>query len=129
MADKQTTRPHGDGPGHGSGHSDRPLQRPDEIGRPNAPGVPGAGASDAEVTLAMSDLIADDRGEIVFFNDSDLRRLVVTSDAAVVAEGRSGAHRTSAGEDVGGFSYVTFDNGVTLYFRAGLDLVVRAASA
>lgn len=128
MADKQTIRPHGGGPGHGSGGSDRPLERTDRPGGPNAPG-PVAGATDAEVTLAMRDLIADDQGEIVFFNDSNLRRLVVTSDAAVVAEGRSGAHRTSGGEDVGGFGFVTFDNGVTLYFQAGLDLVVRAAGA
>jgi hypothetical protein len=83
----------------------------------------------AEVALAMSDLIADDQGEIVLFNDSAVRRLVVTTDATVVADGRSGAHRTSAGEAVGGFSFVTFDNGVTLYYQAGLDLVVRADPA
>jgi hypothetical protein len=28
------------------------------------------------------------------------------------------------GEDVSGFSYITFDNGVTLYYPAGLDLIL-----
>jgi hypothetical protein len=122
MVDKQTTRPHGDGPGQGDGRSDRAF---DQARRLQPDPVDAGGLDAAEVALAMSDLIADDQGEVVLFNDSDLRRLVVTTDAEVVAEGRSGAHRTSAGEDVDGFSFVTFDNGVTLYYQAGLDLAVR----
>ncbi|MEM7022478.1 MAG: hypothetical protein AAF637_07760 [Pseudomonadota bacterium] len=89
-----------------------------------AGGIGGAGV--AEVLLAMSDLIADDQGEIVFFNDSNARRLVVSTNAAVVAEGQSGRHRTSAGEDVSGYRFVAFDSGVKLYYQSGLDLVVRA---
>jgi len=81
----------------------------------------------AEVELAMSDLLADANGEVVFFNDSDLRRLVIATDAAVVGDGRAGAHRTAAGQDVSGFRFVTFDNGLTLYYQAGLDVVVRGA--
>jgi hypothetical protein len=63
----------------------------------------------------------------VFFNDSDLRRLAIATDAAVVADGRAGPHRTAAGHAVGGFRFLTFDNGITLYCPAGLDVVVRAA--
>jgi hypothetical protein len=64
----------------------------------------------------------------VFFNDSDLRRLAVTTEAAVVADGRASSHRTAAGEDVSGFRFLTFDNGLTLYFRPDLDVVVRPDS-
>ena len=44
----------------------------------------------------------------------------------MVSNGRAGAHRTAAGQDVTGFRYLTFDNGVTLYYQSGLDVVVRA---
>ena len=92
---------------------------------PALAGTPAAMA--AEVELAMSDLLADANGEVVFFNDSDLRQLAIATDAAVVADGRAGAHRTAAGQDVTGFRFVTFDNGLTLYYQAGLDVVVRGA--
>jgi hypothetical protein len=90
----------------------------------------GAGATTAmtaEIELAMSDLVADADGEVVFFNDSGLRRLSIATDAAVVADGRAGAHRTAAGQDVSGLRFMTFDNGLTLYYQAGLDVVVRRA--
>jgi hypothetical protein len=85
-------------------------------------------APGAEFELALSDLVGDDQGEVVFFNDSDLRRLAVTTEAAVVADGRASSHRTAAGEDVSGFRFLTFDNGLTLYFRPDLDVVVRPDS-
>lgn len=87
-----------------------------------ARGAPGALA--AEVVLTMADLQADANGEIVFFNDSDFRRLAIRTDAAVIADGRSGTHRTAAGYEVGGFRFVRFDNGLILYYEGGLDLVV-----
>ncbi|NJO38102.1 MAG: hypothetical protein HC871_11430 [Rhizobiales bacterium] len=42
----------------------------------------------------------------------------------MIASGRAATHRTSAGEDVSGFNYVTFENGLTLYFEEGLDLLL-----
>ena len=45
-----------------------------------------AAAEPADVELAMADLISDDNGEIVLFNDSGLRSLILRTDAAVVAE-------------------------------------------
>jgi hypothetical protein len=87
-------------------------------------------ASDvAEVELALADLVSDARGEIVFYNDSGFRSLAVRTDRAVVDEGRAGAHVTAAGEDVSGFKFVTFDNGLTLYFEAGLDLILLSAGS
>ena len=78
--------------------------------------------SGAELTLA--DLVSDENGEIVFFNDSGFRTLSIETDAEVVSKGKATTHSTAAGEDVSGFSYVTFGNGLTLYFEDGLDLLL-----
>lgn len=84
----------------------------------------GAVAGAAEVELALTDLVSDANGEVVIFNDSGFRTLALHTDAAVVADGRVGAHVTAGGEDVSGFNYVTFENGMTVYFQEGLDLIV-----
>jgi hypothetical protein len=70
------------------------------------------------------DLVSDANGEVVLFNDSGLRSLALGVDAAVVAEGKSGRHVTAAGEDVSGYRYMAFDNGVKLFFRPELELVL-----
>ena len=86
--------------------------------------VPPARTAPAGAELALADLISDDNGEIVFFNDGGFRSLAIETDAQVVSKGQATAHRTSAGEDVSGFNYVTFENGLTLYFEDGLDLLL-----
>jgi hypothetical protein len=97
---------------------------------PGAAGQPPEEApAGAEVELALADLAADANGEIVFFNDSGFRSLAIRTDRAVVAEGRSGAHVTAAGDNVSGFQFVTFDNGLTLYFEAGLHLMLPDTAA
>ena len=78
----------------------------------------------AEAELMLSDVVADANGEAVIFNDSGLRTVSIRTGAAVVAEGEAAEHVTASGEDVSGFKYVTFDNGVTLYFPEGLDLIL-----
>ena len=83
----------------------------------------------AELELALADLISDDNGEIVFFNDSGFHSLAIRTDAAVVANGRTQAHVTAAGDDVSGFKFVRFDNGLTLYFEEGLHLVLASGPA
>lgn len=85
-------------------------------------GVAGGGAG-AEVELALADLIRDGNGEIVLYNDSGFRTLAITTGATVVASGASGQHVTEAGENVAGFRFVTFDDGTTLYYQEGLDLL------
>jgi hypothetical protein len=82
-----------------------------------------------ELELELADLISDDNGEIVLFNDSGLRSLALRTEAAVVANGRMQAHRTATGEDVSGFKFVRFDNGLTLYFEEALHLVVVSGPA
>ena len=78
----------------------------------------------AEVELSMAELMSDANGEVVIFNDSGFRTLALRTDAAVVTEGQARAHVTAGGEDVSGFHYVTFENGLTVYFQEGLDLIV-----
>jgi hypothetical protein len=80
----------------------------------------------AEVELALADLVGDANGEVVIFNDSGFRTLALHTDATVVADGQVEAHVTASGEDVSGFNYVAFENGVTVYFQEGLDLIVAA---
>jgi hypothetical protein len=79
----------------------------------------------AEVELALADVVADANGEVVVLNDSGFRTMAVRTAAAVTADGRAQKHVTASGEDVSGFNYVTFDNGVTLYYPEGLDLIVE----
>jgi hypothetical protein len=126
MADKQVKTTHPNQPETSSALLD--------LGRAMVPTVAldqtlanGSNPMAAEVELTMAELVGDANGEIVFFNDSGFRRLALTSDAAVVADGQAGTHRTAGGHDVSGFSFVTFDNGLTLYYQDGLDLVIRAA--
>ncbi len=97
--------------------------------RPPASSPPEAAAADAEVELALADLVGDANGEIVFFNDSGFRSLAIRTDRLVVADGQAGAHVTAAGDDVSGFQFVRFDNGLTLYFETGLHLVLPVAAA
>jgi hypothetical protein len=79
--------------------------------------------------LALADLVSDANGEIVVFNDSGLRTLAIRTESPVVADGRVQKHVTAGGEDVSGFNYVTFGNGVTLYYPDGLDLILEEAAA
>ena len=93
----------------------------------------GGGGTDpdeppGEVQLALADLVSDGNGEVVIYNDSGFRCLAITTESAVVASGHSGAHVTETGEDVSGYRFVTFDNGMTLYYQDGLDLVTQAAA-
>ena len=84
-----------------------------------------SGTEAPRAELRLADLVGDVNGEVVIFNDSGFRSLAIRTDAAVIAEGEVAKHVTAGGEDVSGFKYVTFDNGVTLYFPEGLDLILE----
>lgn len=86
----------------------------------------GEGISGDGVVLALDDLVADARGEIVLFNDSGLRVLTLEASIAVVGEGRSGRHVTSTGADVSGWRYLAFGNGIKLFFDPELTLLLSA---
>ena len=99
------------------------LAQDDEIAIEGEASATGA----AEVELALADLVGDANGEVVVLNDSGFRTMAIRTEAVVAAEGRSQRHVTAGGEDVSGFNYVTFDNGVTLYYPDGLDLILEPA--
>lgn len=80
------------------------------------------------LVLRLGDLIEDDNGEVVLFNDSHVASLALETDARMVARGESQGHKTAGGEDVSGFHFMSFDNGLTLYFRESLDLVLVDSS-
>ncbi|MGI9498503.1 MAG: hypothetical protein ACR2P3_00570 [Geminicoccaceae bacterium] len=86
--------------------------------------TPPAQAPSSGAELTLSDLISDDNGEIVFFNDGGFRTLSIATETGVVSSGQAVDHKTATGEDVSGFNYVTFANGLTLYFEDGLDLLL-----
>ena len=90
----------------------------------SAEAAPPVRSAPPGASLALTDLISDDNGEIVFFNDSGFRTLSIETDAQVVSKGQAASHRTAAGEDVSGFNYVTLENGLTLYFEDDLDLLL-----
>jgi hypothetical protein len=79
---------------------------------------------DPPLILALADLMRDQNGEVVLFNDSGLRALALSTDVPVVAEGEAGRHQTAAGEDVSGFRYVTFEGGLKLFYQPGLELIL-----
>lgn len=102
----------------------------EEIGAVVAAGsAAGPAEADSLPTLHLTDLLSDSNGEVVLFNDSGLRALAVAADAPVIAEGDSAAHVTATGENVTGFHYLTFENGLTLYFQPGLEVIVRGETA
>jgi hypothetical protein len=86
---------------------------------------PVGATAGAEVELALADLVADANGEVVIFNDSGFRTLALHADSGLVENGRAEAHVTAGGEDVSGFNYMTFENGMTVYFPEGLDVTVE----
>ena len=79
--------------------------------------------------LALDDLMRDQNGEVVLFNDSGLRALALSTDLPVIEDGEAGPHVTAAGEDVSGFRYLLFANGLRLYFQPGLDVLVQKDEA
>lgn len=104
-----------------------------ELGQTSAAGMSGPDrwpdAGFPELQLDIADLLSDENGEVVVFNDSHARTLGVATGAAVVRGGVTASHVTAGGADVSGYRYVTFDNGLTLYFEAGLELVVSRDEA
>ena len=93
--------------------------------------VAGVGSADHDddpaLELSLGDLVQDAGGEVVLYNDSGLRALGLIAETPIVGEGEAQAHVTASGDDVTGFKYVSFANGMTLYYQDGLDLVVRAS--
>jgi hypothetical protein len=87
--------------------------------------IPEGGPEEGPPHLRLGDLLQDANGEVVLYNDSRLPVMALDAAAGVVDQGQSGPHVTAAGDDVSGFRYLAFDNGLTLYYQHGLELIVR----
>jgi len=81
------------------------------------------------ITLDLEDLIQDGNGEIVLFNDSHMPTLALRADMSPNAQGDVASHITAGGDDVSGFHYIAFENGPTLYYQDGLDLMILGNQA
>lgn len=95
----------------------------DRLAAPSAADVEPA---PLDVRLEVEDLVSDANGEVVYHDDSGNSVLTLRSAVPVVAEGASRPHVTAAGDDVTGFRYLTFANGLTLYLRGGARLILEA---
>jgi hypothetical protein len=65
--------------------------------------------------LAVGDLVAGDAQEVVLFNDSAVREVILETDEAPLADGEVDDHVTADGVDVSGFRFLRFPRGLTLY--------------
>ena len=92
------------------------------VAEPEETTPPGSDAG--IVSLELADLIQDDNGEIVLFNDSHLPAVALHTDVSPLSEGSMTIHTTAAGEDVSGYRYVAFSNGLTLFYQTDLDLFI-----
>lgn len=95
---------------------------PVRVPAPTPTGSPAG--EEPPVLLALADLVGDERGEVVLFNDSGLRALTLATRSRAVEHGETGRHVTAAGEDVSGFRFVRFEDGLKLYYPPGIELVL-----
>ncbi|MCS6778091.1 MAG: hypothetical protein N2038_05610 [Geminicoccaceae bacterium] len=78
------------------------------------------------LVLRIEDLVADERGEIVLSASETLRGVVLTTEQEVTASGIAEPDRRASGEEVGGYGYVVFAAGATVFFAPGLEVEVVA---
>jgi hypothetical protein len=79
---------------------------------------------DPPLILSLADLVRDAAGEVVLFNDSGLRALALSTSTIAVEDGVAGRHVTAAGEDVSGFRFIAFADGLRLYYQHGLEVII-----
>jgi hypothetical protein len=83
--------------------------------------APAAVADDESWVLDLGDLIADAQGEVVV-GDMGGAQLTITAASSVASQGQAEGHVTQDGVDVSGLQFVTFENGITLYYDDGVHL-------
>lgn len=74
--------------------------------------------------LSINDLVPDRAGEVVLFNDSALRSIVLEGVAAPIEEGITRSHRMADGVDVSGFRFIRVRDDLTIFFSPELQLVL-----
>jgi hypothetical protein len=76
------------------------------------------------MVLSLSDLLPDANGDVVLFSESGPMAVNITTDEQVTGSGTADHHVTSAGVDVSGYHFFTFEAGLTIYFPDDIDLLV-----
>lgn len=87
-----------------------------------------AAAQHGQFRLAVGDLIAGEAGEVVLFNDSAVREVVLESAEAPVDSGDVDDHVTGDGVDVSGCRYLRFSHGLTLFHNPDTRVRVETPS-
>lgn len=74
----------------------------------------------ATITLRVIELCPDENSEVVVESTSGVGELVIKSPFEVAERGVLGRHVTAQGDDVSGFGYVRFKDGVRIIFPMAL---------
>jgi hypothetical protein len=77
--------------------------------------------------LNLGDLIPGAGGEVVLFNDSALRGIVLETRSAPESTGKIDAHVTAEGVDVGGFRFLRFADGLIVFHDPGTRVTIDVA--
>jgi len=82
-----------------------------------------------QMILSLNDLLPDSRGEVVLFNEAGPLAVNIMTDSRVTETGTADHYVTSAGVDVSGYHFCTFEAGLTIYYPPEIDLLVTADHA
>ncbi|MEO1089019.1 MAG: hypothetical protein AAFX81_00155 [Pseudomonadota bacterium] len=84
----------------------------------------GDDAEDTRLSVAVSDLQPGAHDEVVLFNDSAVRDIVLDVASRGYETGSVKQHVTAEGVDVSGYSFVRLDDGLTVFHTADTRLVI-----
>lgn len=79
---------------------------------------------DDQMVLSLTDLLPDSRGDVVLFNEAGPLAVNIMTDSAVTETGTADHYVTSAGVDVSGYHFCTFEAGLTIYYPPEIDLLI-----
>ncbi len=109
----------------------------EELSEPNESAGAASTAVAADLTplgsenflvLHMDELLPDSGGEVVIFDDVGEGLAIVTHEH-VAGQGVSSDHVTASGLDVQGFSFTTFESGITIFYQSESKLLVLNETA
>lgn len=89
---------------------------------------PPAEGAENFLILRMDELLPDSGGEVVLLDDAGEGFAIVTQDH-VAGQGVAEPHVTASGLDVNGFSFTTFDSGITIFYPSESKLLVVPETA
>jgi hypothetical protein len=82
-----------------------------------------------QMVLSLSDLLPDQRGDVVLMSEAGPLSVNIMTDSRVTETGTAENYVTSAGVDVTGYHFCTFEAGLTIYYPPGIDLLVTVDHA